>query len=113
MVRGLASKGERARFQEKMRRDGAVFGVALRQLVTPLVDLPVELTQTSDANDNGALACCRAVGNIMGLNIKAPLNPVAGEPARTAVVRVASSSNVRYRQVCCCASAGTNRTRGP
>jgi NHLM bacteriocin system ABC transporter ATP-binding protein len=88
---------ERTRFQQKVQRDGRVFAHALRELATPLLPTATNLPgQATGAT--GAVEACQAVGSVMGIDIVAP-EPIPNESAEQSVLRIASASSVRYRQV--------------
>jgi len=93
---------ESGRFHEKIQRDGAAFGQALRDLISPLS--PVDASEFGSLEDCGsvtadALEACRAVGQVLGIEVMAPETEVAGETAARSVIRIASASGVRHRQV--------------
>lgn len=93
---------ESGRFQEKIQRDGAAFGQALRELISPLS--PANASEWPAALEGptamrAALKACRAVGQSLGIEVLAPEAEVADETAARSVIRIASASGVRHRQV--------------
>ncbi|RXH57296.1 NHLP bacteriocin export ABC transporter permease/ATPase subunit [Granulicella sibirica] len=89
---------ERGRFQDKVQRDGRVFAGALRELTRPLLPAGANHFEKS-SRMSGALEACRAVGEVMGIPIHAPEHDIADEKTEQAIIRIASASGVRYRQV--------------
>ena len=96
--RQRAEAKERGRFQEKVLRDGHVFAVALRELTYPLLPEGAKHFEQS-SRMSGALEACHAVGSVMGIPIHAPEHEIQEEKAEQAILRIASASGVRYRQV--------------
>ena len=96
--RQRAEAKERGRFQEKVQRDGRVFAGALRELTYPLLPAGVKHFEQS-SRMSGALGACHAVGEVMGIPIHAPEHEITDEKAEQAILRIASASGVRYRQV--------------
>jgi NHLM bacteriocin system ABC transporter ATP-binding protein len=93
---------ERTRFQERMKRDGAAFGSALQELISPLAPgtLEDEIGVVSDdAGYASALRASIAAARVIGIKIVAPLKEVPNERAGDAIMRIAAASGVRYRKV--------------
>jgi NHLM bacteriocin system ABC transporter ATP-binding protein len=97
-TRLLGDAKERTRFQMKIARDGRIFADALQELASPLLPA-TDLRVAQDSGMSGALEACRAIGSVMGIAIVEPEKAETDEAPEQAVIRIASASGVRYRQV--------------
>jgi NHLM bacteriocin system ABC transporter ATP-binding protein len=97
------ANSESLRFQEKISRDGKVFGTALRQLLSPLLPEVSGQTEFVEDHDNiasdSAFNAASEVGARIGIPIVRPTEVLSNETAPEAVIRIANASSTRYRRV--------------
>ncbi len=95
--KGTVAEAERLR--ETVRHNSRVFKSALHELITPFEPINPTTGLGRTTRFVGALNACRAVGHVLGIPITAPDTEVPDENAEQALMRIATASGVRYRQV--------------